>query len=152
MISEISEGRRVKPPSEIFRPGNLLPYTLPVISRKYALFLGQCRSSSMYVASLWWQGCNAADSQTVILNVYTSGGLTANSRGGHIGSSSPHFSDVAEYESVAEMSIKQVAKICTCRPSKLRKSTIQQFSAGSRFRSTRIQNYFLKRNQFWIQK
>jgi hypothetical protein len=28
MLSEISEGRRVKPPSEIYRPGDLLTYTV----------------------------------------------------------------------------------------------------------------------------
>jgi hypothetical protein len=44
MLSEISEGRRVKPPSEIYRPGDVLPYTLRGISRKSALFLGQRRS------------------------------------------------------------------------------------------------------------
>jgi hypothetical protein len=43
MFSEISEWRRVKPPSEIYRPGDLLPYTLRGISRKYALLLGQCK-------------------------------------------------------------------------------------------------------------
>jgi hypothetical protein len=37
MLWEISEGRRVNPPSEIYRPGDLLPYTLRVISRKCAL-------------------------------------------------------------------------------------------------------------------
>jgi hypothetical protein len=42
MLWEISEGRRVKPTSEIYRPGDLLPYTLRGISRKYALLLGQC--------------------------------------------------------------------------------------------------------------
>jgi hypothetical protein len=42
MLWEISEGRRVKPSSEIYRPGDLLPYTLQVISRKCALLLGQC--------------------------------------------------------------------------------------------------------------
>jgi hypothetical protein len=42
MLKEISEGRGVKPPSEIYRPGDLLPYTLRGISRKYALLLGQC--------------------------------------------------------------------------------------------------------------
>jgi hypothetical protein len=42
MFSEISEGRRVKPCSEIYRPGDLLPYTLRGISRKYALLLGHC--------------------------------------------------------------------------------------------------------------
>jgi hypothetical protein len=42
MLLEISKWRRVKPPSEIYRPGNLLPYTLRGISRKYALLLGQC--------------------------------------------------------------------------------------------------------------
>jgi hypothetical protein len=44
MLWEISEGRRGKPPSEIYRPGDLLPYTLRGISRKCALLLGQCRS------------------------------------------------------------------------------------------------------------
>jgi hypothetical protein len=42
MHSEISKGRRVKPPSEIYWPEDLLPYTLQGISRKYALLLGQC--------------------------------------------------------------------------------------------------------------
>jgi hypothetical protein len=42
MLWEISEGRRVKPPSEIYRPGDFLPYTLRGISRKCALLLGQC--------------------------------------------------------------------------------------------------------------
>ncbi len=42
MLLEISERRRVKPPSEIYRPGDLLPYTLRGISRKFALLLGQC--------------------------------------------------------------------------------------------------------------
>jgi hypothetical protein len=42
MLWEISEGRRVKPPSEIYRPGDLLPYTLQGISWKCALLLGQC--------------------------------------------------------------------------------------------------------------
>ncbi len=37
MLSEISEGRRFKPPSEIYRPGDLLPYTLRGITWKYAL-------------------------------------------------------------------------------------------------------------------
>jgi hypothetical protein len=37
MLLEISEGRRVQPPSEVYRPGDLLPYTLQGISRKYAL-------------------------------------------------------------------------------------------------------------------
>jgi hypothetical protein len=45
MLWEISEGRRVKPPLEIYRPGDLLPYTLRGISRKCALLLGQCTSS-----------------------------------------------------------------------------------------------------------
>ncbi len=43
MLSEISKGRRIKPPSEIYRPGDLLPYTLREIIWKYALLLGQCR-------------------------------------------------------------------------------------------------------------
>jgi hypothetical protein len=42
MFTEISEWRRVKPPSEIYRPGDLLPYTLRGISQKYAILLGQC--------------------------------------------------------------------------------------------------------------
>jgi hypothetical protein len=44
MFSEISEGRRVKLPSEICWPGDLLPYTLRGITgtRKHALLLGQC--------------------------------------------------------------------------------------------------------------
>jgi hypothetical protein len=42
MLEEISEGRRVKPPSEIYRPGDLLPYTLRGISQKYSILLGQC--------------------------------------------------------------------------------------------------------------
>ncbi len=41
MLLEISEGRRVKPPLEIYRPGDLLPYTLRGITWKYALLLGQ---------------------------------------------------------------------------------------------------------------
>ncbi len=41
MLSEISEGRRVNPTLEIYRPGDLLPYTLGGISWKYALLLGQ---------------------------------------------------------------------------------------------------------------
>ncbi len=31
---------------EIYRPGDLLPYTLQGISRKYALLLGQCRTAA----------------------------------------------------------------------------------------------------------
>ncbi len=42
MLSEISQGTRVKLPSEIYRPGDLLPYTLRGIFRKYALLLRQC--------------------------------------------------------------------------------------------------------------
>jgi hypothetical protein len=42
MLWEISEGRRVKPPSEIYWPGYFPPYTLRGISRKCALLLGQC--------------------------------------------------------------------------------------------------------------
>jgi hypothetical protein len=42
MLSEISKGRRVKPTSEIYWPGDLLPYTLQGITQKYALLLGQC--------------------------------------------------------------------------------------------------------------
>jgi hypothetical protein len=42
MLSEISKERRVKQPSEIYRPGDLLPNTLRGISRKYALLLEQC--------------------------------------------------------------------------------------------------------------
>ncbi len=42
MLWKISEGRRVKRPSEIYRPGDLLPYTLRGISRKCALLLEQC--------------------------------------------------------------------------------------------------------------
>jgi hypothetical protein len=45
-FSEISEGSRVKPPSEIYRPGDLLPYTLRGISRKCALLLGQCTAAN----------------------------------------------------------------------------------------------------------
>jgi hypothetical protein len=47
MLSEISEGRRVKPSSEIYRLGDLLPYTLQGISQKYALLLGQCTESAV---------------------------------------------------------------------------------------------------------
>ncbi len=42
MFSEISEWRRVKLPSEIYWPGDLLPYTIRGVSRKYALLLGLC--------------------------------------------------------------------------------------------------------------
>jgi hypothetical protein len=42
MLLGLSEGRKVKPPSEIYLPGDLLPYTLSGIPRKYALLLGQC--------------------------------------------------------------------------------------------------------------
>jgi hypothetical protein len=49
MLSEISEGRRVKPPWGIYWPGDLLPYTLRGISRKYALLLGQCRGSCVHL-------------------------------------------------------------------------------------------------------
>jgi hypothetical protein len=41
MLSEISKGRKVKPPSEIYRPGDLLPFTLWGITRNCALLLGQ---------------------------------------------------------------------------------------------------------------
>jgi hypothetical protein len=50
MLLEISEGRRVKPTSEIYRPGDLLPYTLRGISRKYALLLEQCVTKNVYYA------------------------------------------------------------------------------------------------------
>jgi hypothetical protein len=43
MLWEISEERRVNPSSEIYLPGDLLPYTLRGISRKFALLLGKCR-------------------------------------------------------------------------------------------------------------
>ncbi len=42
MLLEISKGRRIKLPSEIHRPGDLLPYTLQGIYQKYALLLGKC--------------------------------------------------------------------------------------------------------------
>jgi hypothetical protein len=35
-------GSRIKLPSDIYRPGDLLSYTLRGISRKYVLLLGQC--------------------------------------------------------------------------------------------------------------
>jgi hypothetical protein len=41
---EISEGRRVKSFRK-FPKGEVLPYTLRGISRKYALLLGQCTNS-----------------------------------------------------------------------------------------------------------
>jgi hypothetical protein len=52
MLSEISGRRRVKPPSEIYWPGDLLSYTLGGISQKHALLLGQCASS--YGSSPAW--------------------------------------------------------------------------------------------------
>jgi hypothetical protein len=48
MLWEISEERRVNPPSEIYRPGDLLPYTLRGISRKFALLLGQCTNVTVH--------------------------------------------------------------------------------------------------------
>ncbi len=39
MLSEIAEGRRVKPATEIYPPGDLLTYTLPGISLNYELLL-----------------------------------------------------------------------------------------------------------------
>jgi hypothetical protein len=57
MLWEISEGRRVKPPSEIYRPGDLLPYTLRIISRKCALLLGQCSRGQRHGhTSVRWEG------------------------------------------------------------------------------------------------
>jgi hypothetical protein len=55
MLSEILEGRRVKPPLEIYRPGDLLPYTLRGITRKYMLLLGQCmlRNAQDWVSALY---------------------------------------------------------------------------------------------------
>ncbi len=38
MLSEISEGRRVKPPSEIYRPGDLLPLHSNVFLRNMRCF------------------------------------------------------------------------------------------------------------------
>ncbi len=49
MLSEISIGRRVKPPSE----RDLLPHTLQGITQKYALFLGQCnlrKNNDLYIS------------------------------------------------------------------------------------------------------
>jgi hypothetical protein len=51
MLWEISEERRVNPPSEIYQPGDLLLYTLRGISRKFALLLGQC--SDIYNYSVY---------------------------------------------------------------------------------------------------
>jgi hypothetical protein len=57
MLSEISERRRVKPPSESYQPEDLLPYTVRGITRKYALLLGQCiphagRRQFLYLCAL----------------------------------------------------------------------------------------------------
>jgi hypothetical protein len=74
MLSEISEGRRFKPPSEIYRPGDLLPYTLRGITWKYAL----CFYDSDVYGTLLCYFCSATLLVWTYLSDYDVDSSTAN--------------------------------------------------------------------------
>jgi hypothetical protein len=63
MLSEISKGRMVEPPSEISRPGDLLPYTLREITQRYALLSGKCMHHKLRSPALQYSIASSAASQ-----------------------------------------------------------------------------------------